>query len=175
MLLVAAAAGAAADAVQGAPLPRMGRVLQRPARQPYLEPHVRSTGPFASACTAWYCRERESLRLPLSACFQSYLEVESSGCLGAEAAACAGRGMGNNPEFRVEIHPTTLTTGFGLRFIHPTIAGPIKNEVPPTPTKQPQLPFTRRHLSFVIRSPSPNQFGADPSGCRCGDVDRRAS
>jgi len=63
--------------------------------------------------------------------------------------------MGNNPEFRVEIHPTTLTTGFGLRFIHPTIAGPIKNEVPPTPTKQPQPPFTRRHVSFVIRSPSP--------------------
>ena len=79
-------------------------------------------------------------------------QLESSGCLGAEAAACAGRGMGNNPEFRVEIHPTTLTTGFGLRFIHPTIAGPIKNEVPPTPTKQPQPPFTRRHLSFVIVS-----------------------
>ena len=27
--------------------------------------------PFASACTVWYCRERESLRLPLSACFQN--------------------------------------------------------------------------------------------------------
>ena len=68
--------------------------------------------------------------------------------------------MGNNPEFRVEIHPTTLTTGFGLRFIHPTIAGPIKNEVPPTPTKQPQLPFTRRHLSFVIVSITVAKFSS---------------
>ena len=167
VLLVAAAAGAAADAVQGAPLPRVGRVQQLPARQPYLEPHVRST-PFASACTAWYRRERESPSA--SVCLLP--QLESSGCLGAEAAACAGRGMGNNPEFRVEIHPTTLTTGFGLRFIHPTIAGPIKNEVPPTPTKQPQLPFTRRHVSFDHRRQI--QFGADPSG-RCGDVDRRAS
>ena len=54
--------------------------------------------------------------------------------------------MGNNPEFRVEIHPTTLTTGFGLRFIHPTIAGPIKNEVR---TKRPN---SRSHHSPIIMS-----------------------
>eukprot|EP01052_Picozoa_sp_SAG31_P019553 SAG31_NODE_1430_length_8385_cov_3.096186_7_plen_179_part_00 len=34
-------------------------------------------------------------------------------------------GMGNNPHFRVEIHPETLPSGgFGLRFVHPTTAGP---------------------------------------------------
>ena len=36
--------------------------------------------------------------------------------------------MGNNPHFRVEIHPATLPSGFGLRFVHPTIAGPVKDE-----------------------------------------------
>ena len=62
--------------------------------------------------------------------------------------------MGNNPEFRVEIHPTTLTTGFGLRFIHPTIAGPIKNEVR---TKRDQTAAatihpSSCHVSFVMVS-----------------------
>eukprot|EP01051_Picozoa_sp_SAG22_P003114 SAG22_NODE_147_length_17533_cov_46.384536_13_plen_398_part_00 len=34
-------------------------------------------------------------------------------------------GMGNNPHFRVEVHPQTLQSGgFGLRFVHPTSAGP---------------------------------------------------
>ena len=37
-------------------------------------------------------------------------------------------GMGNNPHFRVEIHPVNLASGgFGLRFVHPTVAGPVKD------------------------------------------------
>uniref|UniRef100_A0A7S3EBA6 Nitrate reductase n=1 Tax=Rhodosorus marinus TaxID=101924 RepID=A0A7S3EBA6_9RHOD len=35
-------------------------------------------------------------------------------------------GMGNNPHFRVKIHPETTENGFSLRFEHPTVAGPTK-------------------------------------------------
>ena len=38
-------------------------------------------------------------------------------------------GMGNNPHFRVEIHPVSLSNGgFGVRFVHPTMAGPVTDE-----------------------------------------------
>ncbi|KAA8499343.1 Nitrate reductase NADH 1 [Porphyridium purpureum] len=35
-------------------------------------------------------------------------------------------GMGNNPHFRVKIHPERTKAGFSLRFEHPTVAGPTK-------------------------------------------------
>ncbi|KAA8498335.1 Nitrate reductase NADH 2 [Porphyridium purpureum] len=35
-------------------------------------------------------------------------------------------GMGNNPHFRVKIHPERSKGGFSLRFEHPTVAGPAK-------------------------------------------------
>ena len=70
------------------------------------------------------CAERVSLSL--ASVFVCYSNTKGESADGR--CCCVGRGMGNNPHFRVEIHPATLPSGFGLRFVHPTIAGPVKDE-----------------------------------------------
>ena len=170
VLLVAAAAGAAADAVQGAPLPRVGRVQQLPARQPYLEPHVRST-PFASACTAWYRRERESPSA--SVCLLPKL-----GRLGVWVLRLLLVPAG-------EWATTPSSVWRSTRRLSPQ-ASACASSTRPSPDLSrtrchQRQPNSRSHHSPVVMCHSSFdhgrqfQFGADPSGCRCGDVDRRAS
>eukprot|EP00188_Purpureofilum_apyrenoidigerum_P000899 Plantae.Rhodophyta-Purpureofilum_apyrenoidigerum.ctg14581.p1 GENE.Plantae.Rhodophyta-Purpureofilum_apyrenoidigerum.ctg14581~~Plantae.Rhodophyta-Purpureofilum_apyrenoidigerum.ctg14581.p1 ORF type:complete len:873 (-),score=188.10 Plantae.Rhodophyta-Purpureofilum_apyrenoidigerum.ctg14581:251-2869(-) len=76
-------------------------------------------------------------------------------------------GMGNNPHFRVKIHPESTAEGFRLRFEHPTVAGPSKGgwmdpiDAPPAEVEAAKEIVKKEEARTTKKDPSKKYFGWD--------------